>query len=234
VGAAERDQAVTIGGRIYIPGGEGQGGAVQTTFEAYDPRGKQWEELPKLPAPRSRYALAGFEGKLYLFGGWDGQQARGEVYQYDPQLKTWSELAAMPTARSNAGAAVVEDRIYVIGGENASGPLSVNERFDPTGSGAGAWESTVPLATPVASPALIATINSVLLFDPQQRNTTEYLPASDAWRQPIEVPTNIDVSSRAAGLGTKIFLFGPAASGMLSEYQATYSTLFPMIENRPQ
>jgi DNA-binding CsgD family transcriptional regulator len=225
-------QAVTIGGRIYIPGGEGQNGEVLTTFEAYDPRSQRWEALPALPAPRSRYALAGFEGQLYLFGGWDGSQARKEVFNYNPASKKWAERTSMQTARSNAGAALVEERIYVIGGENAQGAVRANERFDPTNSGASAWESVVPLAAAIATPAVVGTVDSVLVFDPELRTVTQYSPAKDSWATPLTIPPNTAISSRALPLSTSIFLFGPPAgseAGALSEYQVSYTTLFPVI-----
>ena len=117
--AARNVRAVTLGGKIYVPGGEAQDGKVLAICEAYDPRTKQWESLPPLPAPRSRYALADFEGQLYLFGGWDGTAYRGEVFVFDPRAKTWAESAPMRTPRTRA--ALVEERIYVIGGENQSG-----------------------------------------------------------------------------------------------------------------
>lgn len=229
--ATSQVQAVAIGGKLYIPGGEGQGGKVLDVCEAYDPRTKQWEALPPLPAPRSRYALADFEGQLYLFGGWDGTSYRGEVFVFDPREKKWSERPAMRTPRANAGAALVEEHIYVIGGENQTGALTTNERFDPTAEG-GAWESVVPLTAPVAAPAVVGTVNSVLLFDPQKRTATEYSPSADAWRTAVGVPADIGISSRAAALSTSIFLFGADAnkqSGAVSEYQVTYSTLFPII-----
>jgi DNA-binding CsgD family transcriptional regulator len=227
-----RVQAVTIGGRIYIPGGEGKNGEVLSTFEAYEPRSQQWETLPALPAPRSRYALAGFEGQLYLFGGWDGSQARKEVFEYNPASKKWIERDSMQTARSNAGAALVEDRIYVIGGENEQGAVRANERFDPTSSGASAWESVVPLATAIATPAVVGTVDSVLVFDPQLHTATQYSPAKDSWTAPLAIPADTAISSRALPLSTSIFLFGPpggSGAGALSEYQVSYTTLFPVI-----
>lgn len=228
----QRVQAVTIGGKIYVPGGEAQDSKVLAICEVYDPRSKQWESLPPLPAPRSRYALAEFEGQLYLFGGWDGSSYRNEVFVFDPRANTWAERTPMRTARANAGAALVESYMYVIGGENQTGPLATNERFDPTSENGGSWESVVPLSKPVIAPAVVGTINSVLLFDPQQRTATEYSPTADAWQTPVSVPADVGLSSRAAALSTSIFLFGPTATnqpGAVSEYQVLYSTLFPII-----
>lgn len=225
-------QAVTIGGKIYVPGGEAASGQVLDVFEAYDPRTKQWEALPSLPAARSRYALADFEGQLYVFGGWDGARHRAEVFAYDPRTRQWAARAPMRTPRRGAGAALVEERIYVIGGENESGALAVNERYDPTGEDGGVWESVVPLRTPVAAPLVVGTVNSVLLFDAAQRSASEYSPAADAWSLAVDVPADVGLSSRAAALSTSIFLFGADAAGKpdaISEYRVTYSTLVPIV-----
>ena len=96
------------------------------------------------------------------------------------------------------------------------------------------WESVVPLSEPVAAPAVVGTVNSVLLFDPQKRTATEYSPIADAWQSPVPVPAEVGLSSRAAALSTSIFLFGSnsaSQSGAVSEYQVLYSTLFPIINN---
>ena len=82
----------------------------------------------------SGYALAAFEGKLYLFGGWDGQNYHAEVWQYDPDLDKWTAKSPMQTARAFADAAVPErqGRIYVIGGENAERRAHGQRKLQPS------------------------------------------------------------------------------------------------------
>lgn len=221
---------VTIGGRIYVPGGEDEDGTVLTIMEAYDPRSQQWQSLPSLPAPRSRYALADFEGRLYLFGGWDGQQYRSEVFIYDPAIAEWRQGAPVPTVRRSAGAAVVDGTIYVIGGENESGPLSVNESYDPTSGNDGQWESAAPLPAAIATPAVAGLIDMILVFDPKDRAVVQYSATKDAW-SPITIPATVAISTRAVPLSTRIFVFGSASDstpGMVSEYQAVYTIFIPV------
>jgi DNA-binding CsgD family transcriptional regulator len=224
-------QAVTVGGRIYVPGGESQGGAILNLFEAYDPRSQRWESLPPLPAPRSRYALATTEGRIYLFGGWDGSSYHNDVFAYDPESKSWSSRAPMPTARRAAGAAVIDDRVYVIGGENASGPLRINERYDPAASADGQWDSRTPLPAASGTPA-VAGIGSVglLVFDPQLHTGLQYDPNKDAWSS-IKISDGVALSARVAPLGVSVFVFGPAGAPPqtvgISEYKALYTTFVP-------
>jgi DNA-binding CsgD family transcriptional regulator len=121
-------QAVAVGGRICVPGGEGLDGQPTAAFECYDPRGERWVRFAALPEPRSHYALASVEGTLYLFGGWDGAEYRAEVFAYDPDVDAWQTLTPMPTARRGAGAALIDNRVYVSVRSPATSGPSVRAR----------------------------------------------------------------------------------------------------------
>lgn len=144
-------RAAVIGGRIYVPGGRLTDGKIGDVLEVYDPRRDRWSMLARLPAPRSGYALAAVEGKLYLFGGWDGTTFRAEVWQYSPDGDTWRTQTPMPTARAYAAAALVDRSVYVAGGEGAEGVLTVNERYVEADEGSGAaWVTRAPLPRPIS------------------------------------------------------------------------------------
>lgn len=228
--AVSHVEAAAIGRLIYVPGGETSDGHVLDVLEAYDPRSQEWQTLPALPAPRSRYALASYEGRLYLFGGWDGSNYADDVFVYDPAERAWMvDDQPLPTARRGAAAAVVEGRIYVIGGEGEGGALRAHERYDPTGDSGRRWESVAPLAVPVVAPAAVGIVNTALVFDEARQVAAQYTPATDSWVS-VAIPADVKVSSRAAFLGTSVYVFGRAASGApgsLSEYQALYNTFLP-------
>ena len=42
------------------------------TLEVYDPISDTWQSRAPIPAPSAAYGLAALNGRLYLFGGWDG------------------------------------------------------------------------------------------------------------------------------------------------------------------
>ena len=95
-------QAAVLGGRIYVPGGgpirgeHGRPGDLRSTTGRL--------EEPAQPCRAvSAYALATFEGKLYLFGGNDGEETLKSAYRYDPALDAWEALPEMPAARASAG-----------------------------------------------------------------------------------------------------------------------------------
>jgi hypothetical protein len=186
-----------------------------------------------LPEPRSRYGLTSFEGRLYLFGGWDGSNFCADVFIYDPTTEEWSEGAPLPTPRRNAGAVAVNERVYVIGGENQNGAVKATESFDPTSGNSGGWESVLPLPTAVSVPAVTGMLDTVVVFDPNQHIAAQYMPALDTWES-IEIPRSIPISSRVAVLGTSLFVFGYPSSdrdiaASVSEYKIVFTTFLPNV-----
>jgi hypothetical protein len=109
-------EGVVIGEKIYIPGGETADGKPTDILEIYDPRQDTWETGALLPQPLSAYALADFEGKMYLFGGWDGERAVDTVYEYNIQNDSWHKRTQMNNPGFDLGAVALEDKIVVLGG----------------------------------------------------------------------------------------------------------------------
>lgn len=109
---------VVISEKVYVPGGRLPDGSVTDVLEVYDPRNDTWASGAPLPKPVSAYALADFEGKLYLFGGWDGEQALSEVLIYDPGTDTWEMGTPMAAPARDARAVALTDKIVVLGGRN--------------------------------------------------------------------------------------------------------------------
>jgi DNA-binding CsgD family transcriptional regulator len=140
-------KAALVGEKIYIPGGRLVDGKPTDILEVYDPRRNTWETRASLPSERSGYALAAFDGRLYLFGGWNGIRAVRTVYEYDPIEDAWKERTPLPTARTYAGAAVAAGKIFVIGGFDGEKALAVNEAYYPHRDQVGEdpWESFAPL-----------------------------------------------------------------------------------------
>ncbi len=86
-----------------------------------------WSTVAPAPEKRSE-GFGGFasDGKLYLFGGYNGDPnftPTRRVDAYDPITNSWTSRAALPTGLSHAGVAVDGDNIYFAGGypEKAGG-----------------------------------------------------------------------------------------------------------------
>lgn len=134
--------AAAIGTDVYVPGGCDIGGSPMRAVEVYDAQTDSWREGSPLPWPRCAYALAVWEGRLYLFGGWDGQQYTADVYVYDPQTDAWSAETPMPAVRGFAAAAALGERIYVVGGYDGERELTTCAFYEPR---TGTWAECAPL-----------------------------------------------------------------------------------------
>lgn len=225
--------AISLRGRLYVPGGEGADGRPTAAFEAYDPQERRWQQLAPLPAPRSRYALAVWEGRIFLIGGWDGAALSDEVFVYDPEADRWSEAGALPEPpRQRAAATVVAGRLYLTGGEGPAGPLSEVLRLDPGEASGGRWERLAQLPAPVARPSAITVINSLLVVDAATPAAWQYDASADAWT-PYPIVEGAPVASRAALLGTSIYFVSDESAdspkaGAVGEYQAIFTSFFPV------
>lgn len=125
-------QGALIGEKIYIPGGRLGSGQPTDVMEIYDPREDAWEKGAAMPKPISAYAMAAFEGQLFVFGGWDGQKVLDEVYIYDPVEGIWHEGSQMSVARQDAGAVALPDKIIVLGGRNDKGFMNDAQAYFPS------------------------------------------------------------------------------------------------------
>lgn len=123
---------VLIGEEIYIPGGLGADGSPVDVLEIYDPRHNTWSTGAPLPEPLSAYAIADFEGKLYLFGGWDGKNAVGDVWVYDPAEDVWESGVSSAVTFSHARAVSMTDRIVVVGGKSQEDIYSTSYVYFPS------------------------------------------------------------------------------------------------------
>ncbi len=233
-------KAAVIGGLIYVPGGETAPGQPTDVVEVYDPREQVWSTISSIPTPLSRYSMVSFEGKLYVFGGWDGLTYKNTVYSYDPQTNSWLTLSDMPTLRAYAGAAVAGGDIYIIGGFDGATALSTNEVYSPEleFSGSDPWRAAAPLpairyAMGVESIADIIHVIGGKGGDGDNKSY-KYIAQIDAW-QPFESPMRgewsflglVHIETYLYGIGGMI---GEENTGQSLSYRAMYSILLPIIE----
>lgn len=225
--------AISLRGKIYVPGGIDAAGTVRDTLEFYDPREQRWGQAKRLPAPRSRYALVAWEGRLYLIGGWDGVELHRDVFVYDPLTDTWSDGPALAAPLQGAGAAVVSGRIYVIGGSGADGPLREGARLDPSADDP-RWEAIAPLPAPIAAPSVAVPVSALLVFDTERHQGLQYDQNADAWTY-FAVAEDALLSPDAALLGNSIYFVAgaqAASPGAVSAFQAIYSVFVPGASGR--
>ncbi|MCS6839955.1 MAG: kelch repeat-containing protein [Roseiflexaceae bacterium] len=232
-------QAVVVGDRLYVPGGRLASGAISDSLEAYEPRRDRWITLASLPGPRSGYALAVVEGKIYLFGGWDGRLYRADVWQYNPDTNTWTERRSLIEPRAFAAAATVEERIYIIGGESENGPVTFNETYkasDDTPQGA-PWSTRLPLPEARSHLAAVAAGGRIFAVGGggTEGSALLYNVNLDAW-EPLRLPIDAHLKdARMQVVDNKVYIAGGRTQDgfveHLYEYQAFYTVFLPLVPN---
>lgn len=236
-------RAELLGEKVYIPGGLLANGQTTDILEVYDPRNATWSSKASLPVPLSSYAMTSFEGRLYLFGGKNGDQYSDMVYSYDPEADLWQEHGELPSARAYAGAAAINGKIFIIGGFDGKQALKSTYAYFPNRdiSGETAWEECASLqsgrygmgVTQIATMIFLAGgkgDNVRSLSDPA---ILQYKSAADEWAEvaaPSGVPGAFPVLLSS---GDFLYVIGGETSQGLSDsnlaYQAVYTISVPLI-----
>ncbi len=217
-------------------------GSVTDIVEVYDPATDRWSRVAPLPAPRAAYALATFDSRLYLFGGWDGQRYRAETFIYDPASDRWTAGSPLPAPRAFMAAATLKDAIYVVGGYDSRRELASVTAYSPGNEGApsGPWAEKAPLSQPRAGLGLLSLANRLYAigggWTTRVSFNEQYDMVSGAWSR-IESPV-IDQwrNLGLAALGEKIYAVGGWSGNYLAlneEYTAIYRVNLPMQSTLP-
>lgn len=234
---AVRDvQAALIGEMIYVPGGINAAGEPIETVERFNPRDNTWDTTAPLPAPRSAYALAALEGKLYLFGGWDGTAYQNTLFVYDPAEDRWSKGANLPFICGYASAVASTGKIFLLGG-TSDGKTALNDvlAYYPQRDldGEDPWEthSEIPQARFASGATTLGDL--IFLFGGSDGSAApnlpgmQYQPQRDEWSVLDDSKQAIGPGAAAVGLENYVYVFG---SGTLHQrYQAIYTITIPVI-----
>ena len=233
-------QAGTISGFIYVPGGMDASGTVVDDLDIYNPTIDAWSKGSPLPEARCRYSLVAVEGKLYLFGGWDGNEYKDDTYVYDPVEDLWTELTPMATPRAWTGGAFSGSRIYIFGGVNADGISDQIAIFTPpnTNQPYGTWTQTSPL--PMKRYAFGATSLADLIFIVGGRGEEEttlpnliYYPEIQEWRSFVSPFPEGVIKQGFTGAGTHLYVVGGELGSEIQNlayaYQAFFTASLPIV-----
>jgi len=240
--AVREIDAAVVQGEIIVPGGRTQSGNPTAIVEAYLPELDTWEQRASLPEALCSYAMVAFEGRLYLFGGWNGEHYVDTGYVYHPQSDEWVMLPDMPTARSGVGAAVIRDSIHVLGGYNGTSFLDVHEVFHPDRGEAslGTWEKAEPMPMPLRNMGVESVADILHVVGGEDAlgtggtYLTKYYALREEWETVEMVPMESWWDMGMAFLETKLIISGGSVNGHASErnwiYQALYIVILPVID----
>ena len=222
-------EAALVRGSIYVPAGEMQDGSFSNVLETYNIAENSWGTKSPLPKKLSNYALASYEGQIFLFGGWDGKNVLDSVYRYDPSLDKWFEGESMPTPRMNASASVLNGQILVVGGTDNENILSTSESFSP-GYGVndkGKWKVNDDL--PFSCEHCNSNILSDQLFIIVGSSVWQFSNATNKWSE-IKMAENQSIPDQTHSLTSNdgfLYIFGGIdQDGNLSDFSSRYRLLY--------
>lgn len=116
-----------IGDKIYYVGGYHPSGSdSKNDVFVYDVEGDSWSEGKKIPTRFSSHiTTCSCEGKIYCFGGSDGESLSRETWVYETSKDEWSRGKDLPFKAGLKGAAAIEHggQIYLVGGEGEGGAV---------------------------------------------------------------------------------------------------------------
>ena len=72
-----------------------------------------------------------FTGKIYICGGFNGQECLSSAEMYDPEIRQWTLLNPMRNRRSGIGVISYHGCIYALGGFNGITRMNTGERYCP-------------------------------------------------------------------------------------------------------
>jgi DNA-binding CsgD family transcriptional regulator len=228
-------QAAVLSERIYVPGGKDAGGNPVALTEVYDVGLGRWRPAASLPRPLAAYALVAFEGRLLLFGGWDGTRYRDEILRYTPEDDRWDEVARLPFPWGEGSAVVTDDHILLLGGpkDSTRGPTLIEFGADL------ASPEEHPLPPEVVGNrfrAVALTSDLIYLLAEGEGDIPpslwQYRHRTGTWQRISQpVPNGLPRGAAIAGYGTQIYILGGQTDGrplaLTQEYQALFTIVIP-------
>lgn len=217
----------SVKGKIYAIGGATKGGTGYTysaiaqvalssitisgyvgTNEEYDPVTNKWINKASMPTPRTLFATAVYQNKIYCIGGRSAVSSAtgtsvGANEVYDPASDTWETKASMPTARDWLAGNVVNGKIYLI-------DETSNEVYDPATD---SWTNRTSMPrVPYDGWFHVSAVFDDKIYVIGERLRI-YDPETDMWTEGTSPPTGISTGSVAVvTLGiwapTRIYVLG--------------------------
>jgi N-acetylneuraminic acid mutarotase len=169
-----------------------------------------------LPAARSGPAVAAFNGRVYIIGGFDGSFTnQNQVWEYDPVANTYATKTPMPGPAGNVPGAVLGNEIFVVGGSPGLG--NANFAYNPA---ADTWRTITPPVPPdCQAGGAFALDGELWLFGCLGQSGTSvkiYNPVSDSWRAGPPLNSSQEGGSASSLYNARGYVAGGGPGGAAS------------------
>jgi len=218
--------AALVGREIVVAGGYLADGGTSPRVDAYAPATNRWRRLPQLPAAVNHGMAAGWQGRLYVVGGY-GADGRPRRDAWVLERGAWRALAPLPAGRAAAGAGVVAGKLYVVGGveESVTGGRALARKAFVLDLARGRW-SAVAGPTPREHLGVVALAGRVYAVGGRlggldtNLDLTEELTPGAGWRRLPPVPGTRGGTGLAALPGTLVSVGGEEPAATIREVYA--------------
>ncbi len=179
----DKPQAVAIGDKVYIGGGDTEGMEEQSRYVIFEFHSRQnrWNILPLCPV--YFFALAQFQGRLITVGGAKHPEGIiGKLHRYEEDTRQWVEfLLPLPTGRWGLSVVTTDSLILAMGGATGFGDGNICSIVEVYQTKTNLWHMVEPLPFRcwLMSVVLIADTCYILGgFDKTNRSTRTAIYAS--------------------------------------------------------
>jgi len=214
--------AVTINGKIYVPGGLNADASPTKTLFVYNPKTNTWGKKAAMPVNSYGGAAVAIGGKLYVV---TPSASSTLLHRYDPATNTWTARASGLHGHYYPVAGVIDGKLYVAGtmhgDESPSGLVSM---YDPATN---AWTAKTGMPGDqigaggrVLGGKLYAIGGFVELNSVPRAAAYAYDPVTNAWAEKTLMPGSRGFLSAAASNGVLYAIGGLSTPNVLATNQA--------------
>ncbi|KAG7483625.1 hypothetical protein MATL_G00040330 [Megalops atlanticus] len=186
---------------IYVSGGQLNSSDVWRYMSQLD----HWVRVACLNKGRWRHKMAALQGKLYVVGGYNGQERLSSVECYSSYDNEWEAVAPLLLPVSSAALVGCAGKLYVIGGA-ISEDANTNkvQCYDPTED---QWSYVA--SSPFAQRCINATSlnNTIYVMGGLLDKIYSYCPKTDTWSKVADLPVKVE-SCGFTVCGSKIYMLG--------------------------
>ncbi len=216
--------AHTVGNKIYVFGGYGDGGFINSVME-FDPVNNQWAMKTPMPTYRYIFMSEAINGKVYVLGGqgtidngpWESGKPweyKSHVEIYDPATDTWTTGTSAPSNVASGASCSIIDEIYVLGGSTSSTSETNTYVYNTTDD---SWTAKSPASVARNGHTCVSIgSNFYLMGGRNSQGTLDtfeiYSTEMDSWQETSFLPTARHWFS-ANSIDSKIYIFGGAVEG---------------------
>jgi N-acetylneuraminic acid mutarotase len=111
-------------GKVFVIGGgtasQDDAGTAYPDFDVYDPVNNSWDSKADMARGRIGHGSGIINNKLYICGGFSGNNPLKDLMEYDFNDDTWTSRTSMPSDRRCFASCVYDGRLFIFGGITGS------------------------------------------------------------------------------------------------------------------